>query len=70
MEKTTETLLSANIAVWTLVLIVGVLTMTGCGSSTGWQVNFGVHPITSIDNNQKLHYNGGAIIPADDKRRY
>lgn len=50
--------------------ILMVIGLTGCGGSTGWQVNFGVHPITSIDNQQKLTYRGGAIIPADDKRRY
>lgn len=70
MEKTTETLLSANIAVWTLVLIVGMLTMTGCGSSTGWQFQVGVYPLNSIDHTQKLHYQGGAILPAKDDRRY
>ncbi len=71
MEKTTETLLSANIAVWSLVLILAMITLTGCGTSTGWTVSFGVTPITSVDNNQKLHYGGGAIMPAsDDKRRY
>ena len=69
MDKTNQTLLSANIAVWSMVAILAMLTLTGCGSSTGWTVSFGVSPVNSIDNRQILH-SGGAIIPSDDKRRY
>jgi len=64
-------LISANIAVWSLVAIL--LLTTGCGTSTGWQVNFGVHPISAIDNHQQLRgvaSNGGAIVNASQKDRY
>lgn len=69
MEKTNITLLSANIAVWSMVAILAILSLTGCSSTTGWQIGFQVTPVNAIDHHQILH-NGGAILQAEDKRRY
>lgn len=66
-------LLSANIAVWSCVLIVASLVLTGCMADTGWQIQMGVHPINAINHNQQLggvKSNGGAIVSASQKDRY
>jgi len=66
-----ETLLSANIAVWGVILVLALISLTACGSTTGWHVEFGVNPVNYVADQQGLSgRNIGAIIPADDKRRY
>lgn len=67
MEKTTERLLAANIAVWTAV-IVAALSLSACMTETGWQFQVGVHPLNAIDHTQKLggvKSSGGAITNKD-----
>lgn len=67
MEKTTERLLAANIAVW-MAVIVAALALSACMTDAGWQFQMGVHPINAIDHNQKLgavKSSGGAITNKD-----
>lgn len=68
-DKLNEKLIAANIAVWSLVLILSALTLTGCGSTTGWNVSFGVNPVNYVADQQGLvRSNGGAIMPAKNNR--
>lgn len=72
MEKN-ETLIAANIAVWGTLLVISLIALTGCGSTTGWNVSFGVNPVNYVADQQGLQRvgsNGGAIMNADEKRRY
>lgn len=36
-----------------VIALIGMMT-TGCSSATGWQVGFGVYPVTQIRNVQSL----------------
>ncbi len=66
-----DKLVQLNIVVWSMLALLLLLTLTlgGCGSTTGWNVSFGVTPITAVDNQQKLIHRGGAILPASEKER-
>lgn len=51
-------------------LLVGILLLvSGCTGQHGWEVKFGVNPITQVNNTQSLHERGGAIM-AKDERHY
>lgn len=65
-----ETLLSANIAVWGVILVLALINLTACGSTTGWNVSFGVNPVNYVADQQGLHVgsNGGAILPASQQK--
>ena len=52
-------------------LLVVLNGLAACGTSTGWTVQFGVQPITAVDNRQQLiKSNGGAILAKAEKDRY
>jgi len=38
----------------TLMWVVLYVYLTGCGSSAGWRVSFGVAPVTAIEDKQQL----------------
>ena len=40
---------------WVAALIYAAMHLTGCGSSAGWNVSFGVHPVNAVSNNQTLN---------------
>jgi len=41
--------------VWFGALVYLALNLMGCGSSAGWNVSFGVHPVNAVSNNQTLN---------------
>jgi hypothetical protein len=45
------------LAIELVVLVAIALSLSNCGFSRGWQVNFGVSPVSSIDNNQGFQAN-------------
>ncbi len=70
-NKLNEKLIAANIAVWGTLLVLSLIsiTLTGCGSTTGWNVSFGVNPVNYVADQQGLvRSNGGAIVPAKNNR--
>ena len=64
-----DKLVQLNALIWSMLALLLTLTIGGCGSTTGWNVSFGVTPITAVDNQQKLIHRGGAILPASEKER-
>lgn len=32
-----------------------IIVLSGCGGTTGWNVSFGVNPVTAVDNHQSLN---------------
>jgi hypothetical protein len=38
-----------------LAAITWILALTGCGSSAGWRVEFGVAPVNAINNSYSLN---------------
>lgn len=59
--------LVVSLAMW-----VGIaLTLSHCGFSRGWQVSFGAHPVSQIDNKQGLiehDYEGAPVLGKDVNR--
>lgn len=44
----------AGSLMWVIVLVL----LTGCGSTRGWQVSFGVHPVSETTKTEKLNEKG------------
>ena len=40
---------------WCVALFYAATQLVGCGSSAGWNVSFGVHPVNAVSNNQTLN---------------
>lgn len=39
---------------WLCIGIMAICLCSGCASRTGWEVRFGVAPVTAINNNTSL----------------
>lgn len=45
-----------------------VMLLSGCGSSAGWAVQFGVHPVTAVSNHQALNTTESNYVSKGDAR--
>lgn len=45
-----------------------IIVLSGCGSSTGWNVSFGVNPVTAVSNHQALNTTESNYVSKGDAR--
>ena len=53
-----------------IFIMCGIISLlSGCGSTRGWRVSFGVAPVSQIDDKQGLKEHGGDYGQASNYRK-